>query len=81
MTPDQSRQAVLGALAEIAPEADLGAVPEDADLREWLDIDSFDFLNVVIAINERTGVEIPEREYPHLVSLADFVAYLSGVNV
>ena len=50
------------------------------DLREWLDIDSLDFLNVVIAINERTGVEIPERDYPRLVTLADCVTYLSGVT-
>ena len=80
MTPEQSRYAVLGALAEIAPEADLSALPEDADMREWLDIDSLDFLNVVIAINERTGVEIPERDYPRLVTLADCVTYLSGVT-
>ena len=48
------------------------------ELVEQLDIDSMDFLNVVVAINERTGIEIPERDYPKLSTLNDAVAYLRG---
>jgi acyl carrier protein len=46
------------------------------DLRETLDIDSMDFLNFVIAINRRLGIEIPELDYPQLATLDGAVAYL-----
>jgi acyl carrier protein len=78
MSPTEARTAVLESLGEIAPEADLSTLEDGADLREQLDIDSFDFLNVIIAVNERTGVEIPERDYPKVVTLGNFVAYLSA---
>lgn len=78
MTPEQIRAAVLDAIAEIAPEADLGSIDENAGLREQLDIDSLDFLNIVIALHERTGIEIPERDYPELSTLARSVSYLSA---
>jgi acyl carrier protein len=80
MNAAEIRTAMLEALAEIAPEADLGALDENADLREQLDIDSFDFLNVVIALHERTGIEVAERDYPQLTTLAGSVAYLSAAQ-
>ena len=46
-------------LAGIAPEADLAHVGDDEDLREALDLDSMDFLNFVIGLHERTGIDIP----------------------
>ena len=45
-------------------------------LREELDIDSMDFLNFVIALHETLGIDIPEAEYPRLVTLDGAVAYL-----
>lgn len=78
MSQQEIEAVVLEALGEIAPEADLGALDHDADLREQLDIDSLDFLNVVIAVHERTGIDIPERDYPKLSTLAGFVAYLGA---
>ena len=78
MNATDIRAAVLESLAEIAPEADLGALDENADLREQLDIDSFDFLNVIVAVHERTGVEIPERDYPKVVTLGEFVSYIAA---
>lgn len=75
--PLDVRAAVLGVLARVAPEADLDALPDDADLREELDLDSIDFLNVMIAIHEAFGVEVPERDYPRCSTLAGCVAYLT----
>jgi len=77
MTATEIRAAVLASLAEIAPEADLDGLDETADLREQLDIDSFDFLNVVIGVHERTGIDVPERDYPKLTTLAGCIDYLS----
>jgi acyl carrier protein len=76
MTQDERRKTVLDTLGEIAPEADLGALPPHKDLREELDIDSIDFLNFVIALHEKLGVDIPEADYPQLITLDGAVGYL-----
>lgn len=64
-------------LKQIAPEADLWALEPDEDVRETLDIDSFDCLNFLIGLNEDVGVEIPEKDYGQLTTLEDIVDYLS----
>ena len=64
-------------LNNIAPEANLREIDSAADLREALDIDSMDFLNFVIAVHHRLGIDIPELDYPKLVTLAGAVRYLS----
>lgn len=74
------KQRALATIAEslhgIAPEADLEEVDPGGALQEELDLDSMDFLNLMVAIDERTGVEIPERDYPTVASLDGLVAYL-----
>jgi len=72
-----SADTVLATLAQVAPEADLATLEPDADLRLELDLDSMDFLNFVVGIDERTGIEIPERDYPQLGTLQACVDYLT----
>ena len=62
---DSPADVVLATLAQVVPEADLASLGPDAELRVEFDIDSMDFLNFVVGIDERTGVDIPERDYPH----------------
>ena len=71
------RKVVQEELNNIAPEVDLATVGPAADLREVLDIDSMDFLNFITAIHQRLGVDIPEIDYPKLLTLNGAVAYLS----
>lgn len=78
MTTDQITDLVLRAIGEIAPEADLDDIDPDEELREQLDIDSMDFLNIVTAIHEETGLDIPEADYPKIASLNQCVAYLQA---
>jgi acyl carrier protein len=78
MTDDELRTIVLDTLGGIAPEAELGALPPDKDLREELDLDSMDFLNFVIGLHEKTGVDIPEADYPKLFTLDGALAYLQA---
>jgi acyl carrier protein len=78
MTEAEIRQAIADSLRAIAPEANLQCVPPDANLRETLDIDSFDFLNFLIALNARLGVEIPEADYGKLTTLSDLLRYLQA---
>lgn len=76
MNRDQIRTAVVEALAEVAPEIDSGDLQGGTRLREDLDLDSLDFLDVVAAVCNATGVEIPERDYGRLTTLDAFVEYV-----
>jgi acyl carrier protein len=77
MTLDEIRQAVIGSVQTIAPEADFAALDPKRPLREELDLDSFDFLNVLIELHARTGVEIPESDYVRVGTLDALLAYLA----
>ena len=80
-TEQELREVVIGALTEVAPDIDPVAIDPSTDLAEQLDIDSMDFLNVIVAIHDETGIEIPERDYPKLATLEDAVAYLVRAQV
>jgi acyl carrier protein len=76
MTETQIKETILEGLGQIAPEVDLDTLDPYANVRETLDIDSFDFLNFLIGLHDAFGVEIPEADYGQLTTLADIVAYL-----
>ena len=78
MTRDEIRTTVLRVVGDIAPEADLSAVQAGVPLREQLDLDSMDLLNVVVALHETLGVDIPEADYPRLATLENCVDYLEA---
>jgi acyl carrier protein len=72
------RKVVQEELGNIAPEIDVATVDPAADLREAIDIDSMDFLNFITAIHRHLGVDIPEVDYPKLVTLDGAVAYITS---
>lgn len=72
------RQAVIDSVQAIAPEADFAALDSRRPLREELDLDSFDFLNVLIELHARLGVEIPEADYARVGTLEALLAYLAA---
>jgi acyl carrier protein len=76
MTEAQIRAVVCKVLSRIAPEANLAELEPDANLRQALDIDSFDHLNLLIGLNEELGVEIPEADYGQLTTLTAISRYL-----
>ena len=75
-TEAEIKAAVLVALHRIAPDADLESLPPTANLRESLDIDSFDFLQLLIALNKQLGIDVPEADYGKLQTMATLVPYL-----
>ena len=77
VTDTQLKEIIFKLLRRIAPEADFETLDPHEDIRQALDIDSFDFLQFLIGLNEELGVEIPEADYGRLVTLADLVGYLS----
>jgi acyl carrier protein len=79
MNAQEIRAMSARVLADIAPEADLSTVADDADLREALDLDSMDFLNFTIGLGQESGVTIREEDAPRLRTLAGIEAYFSCV--
>ncbi|MBZ5674986.1 MAG: acyl carrier protein [Acidobacteriia bacterium] len=77
MTESEIQSAIFDGLRKIAPETDPQQLKPTENLREALDIDSFDFLNFLIGLHERLGVEIPEADYGRLTTLSALVQYLS----
>lgn len=76
MNEQEARNAILAVLGTIAPEADLSQLEPDVELRDQLDIDSMDFLNFAIGLEERTGIAIPEDDYALVSTLEDCTTYL-----
>jgi len=78
VTPDEIRKVIVEALSKIAPEINPASIVPGVSFRDQLDIDSMDFLNFVLALHGRLGVDIPEADYPRLYTLDDAVAYLAS---
>lgn len=76
VTRGQIKETIFDLLSAIAPEADFVGLDPNANMRQALDIDSFDFLNFLIGLDEAVGVEIPEADYGKLISLNDLLDYL-----
>jgi len=68
---------VLEIIADIAPDEDTSNIKPDVRLRDQLDLDSMDFLDIVMELRKRHGVEVPEEDYPKLASLDSCVEYLT----
>jgi acyl carrier protein len=79
MTADNLRAVALDALRQVAPEADLSALDPARNFRDQVEIDSVDYLNFVLALEQRLGIRIPELHYPRMSSLDGCVAYLASV--
>lgn len=76
MDRDAIRDVLLEIIADIDEEADLAALDGDSPLRDQLELDSMDFLDIVMELRKRYKLQIPENEYPELATLNSCVAYL-----
>ncbi len=77
MTASEVRQIVIDIISDIAPDEDTSGLDDAKSLREQLDLDSMDFLDIVMELRKRHKVEVPQEDYPKLASLASCVEYLS----
>jgi acyl carrier protein len=78
MTREDIRQAVVQALTNVAPEIDPLMLQPDQSFRQDFDLDSMDFLNFVIDLHTRLGVDVPETDYGKLTTLNGAVQYLTA---
>lgn len=78
MTRDEILRTLRRLVGEIAPEADVDALRADRDLREQVDIDSFDLLRLMVLLHETFGVDVPETDYQRLRTLDEAADYLAA---
>ena len=76
MTPAEIRVEVLDILEDIAPDEDLSNLVDSEPFREQLEMDSMDFLDIVMELRKRYRIQIPEDDYVSLASMQSTVAYL-----
>jgi acyl carrier protein len=76
-----SREEIIDAIKDIihtiAPDEDLARLATDVRLREQIELDSMDFLDIVMELRKRYGVQVPEEDYKELATLDGCVRYLS----
>lgn len=72
-----TRSIVLAAITKVAPDVDPSSLPGDVDFREEADLDSMDFIGILTAVHQATGVEVPEIDYPLVTTLDSFAEYLA----
>lgn len=76
MTKEECKKLVLDIIADIAPDEDLSAIKPDVRLRDQLQLDSMDFLDIVMELRKRHSIEVPEADYIKLASLDSSADYL-----
>ena len=76
MTRDEIKDIVLEIIEDIDEDADFDDLDADQPLRDQLDLDSMDFLDIVMELRKRYKLQIPEEDYPELATLTSCVNYL-----
>lgn len=76
MTRDEIVIAIKDIIATIAPDEEVGSLAMDVRLRDQIELDSMDFLDIVMELRKRYGVQVPEEDYKELASLDSCAAYL-----
>ncbi len=76
MNSEQIRPVILDILKRIAPDEDLSNLQDDVPFREQMELDSMDFLDIVMELRKQYRVQIPEEDYENLTSMSSTVNYL-----
>lgn len=76
MEATEVRQKIIDIIEDVAMDEDLSTIKDDVSLREQLDLDSMDFLDIVMELKKRHKIEVPQEDYPQLATLQSCVTYL-----
>jgi len=76
MQPEEIRQVLLDILGGIVPDEDLSSLRDEVPFREQIELDSMDFLDIVMELRKQYRVQIPEEDYPQLGTMGGAVNYL-----
>jgi acyl carrier protein len=76
MTGDELKITIADILKQIAPDTEPAKLLPDDNIREKLEIDSFDALQFIVALDEKLGVETPEQDYGKITTMRTLVEYI-----
>jgi acyl carrier protein len=76
MTASQIRAIILEVIGQILPDEDLSKLKGDVRIRDQVEMDSMDFLDIIMELRKRYGIEVPEEDYMNLATLDGTLAYL-----
>lgn len=76
MEATEVRQKIIDIIEDVAMDDDLSTIKDEVSLREQLDLDSMDFLDIVMELKKRHKIEVPQEDYPQLATLQSCVTYL-----
>jgi len=76
MTMTDVKNVIINIIKDIAPDEDVSTLDENISLREQIDLDSMDFLDIVMELRKRHKIEVPQEDYPKLATLKSCVDYL-----
>ena len=75
MTANQIRAIIVEVIGQILPDEDLSKLKGDVRIRDQVEMDSMDFLDIIMELRKRYGIEVPEEDYMKLATLDSCVAY------
>jgi acyl carrier protein len=78
MNEEEIKEIIFQLLKKIAPDTEPSTLKPDENIRETLNIDSFDTLQFIVALNKKTGIEIPEEDYGKIATLQALLAYIKN---
>jgi acyl carrier protein len=76
MTSAEIKQEILDILHDIAPDEDLSDLKDEVNFRDQIELDSMDFLDIVMELRKRHRIQIPEEDYEQLANMQSTVTYL-----
>lgn len=76
MNIEELKAIIFKTLKKIAPETEPSELAPDENMRESLNIDSFDALQFIVALGDQLGIDIPEKDYGKTATLKDLLSYL-----
>ena len=77
MTQEEIKVEIKDIIHTIAPDEDLSVLTDDGVLREQIELDSMDFLDIVMELKKQHKIEVPQEDYPQLASMNSCVEYLT----
>ncbi len=76
MTKEEIKTSLLDIISEIVPDEDISNLKGDSPIRDQIELDSMDFLDIIMELRKRYQIDIPEDDYPELATMNSSVAYL-----
>ena len=77
MNPQEVKSILKEIFHEIAPEIEFNNLDTSRSLRDQTDIDSFDFYRIIVLVNQRTGVNVPDSKVAEFRKMDQLINYIS----